>query len=166
MTRTFVTLFLLLFALSSTAYALDVSFADSKWDGMKIPSGQQCQKFGGMNPATPSWNISNIPVGSDSILLEYSDRDSKKMDNGGHGRMLFSLDGTTSALALPPVPGHTFVIAPPFTIVEAHRGAGWDIDGAYMPPCSGGKNHAYYVTIKTLKGKSITAEAIVEMGSY
>jgi hypothetical protein len=51
-------------------------------------------------------------------------------------------------------------------MIEAHRGPGWDKEGAYMPPCSGGKGHAYYVTIKTLKGDQVTAETIVEMGKY
>ena len=51
-------------------------------------------------------------------------------------------------------------------MIEAHRGPGWDKEGAYMPPCSGGKDHAYYVTIKTLKGGQVTAETVVEMGKY
>lgn len=154
------------FALSTNASALDVKFADTAWDGVKIPEGQQCQKFGGINPSTPKWLVSDIPAGSDTIVLEYSDRDSKKMNNGGHGVMSFKINAATENVEIPVVPGHTFEIPAGFTMVQAHRGAGWDIEGAYMPPCSGGKGHAYYVTVKALKDAKVTAETIVEMGAY
>ena len=51
-------------------------------------------------------------------------------------------------------------------MIEAHRGPGWDKEGAYMPPCSGGKDHAYYVTIKTLKDDVVTAGTVIEEGRY
>jgi len=51
-------------------------------------------------------------------------------------------------------------------MIEVYRGLGWDKEGAYMPPCSGGKGHAYYVTIKTLKCDKVIAETVVEMGKY
>lgn len=151
---------------SFSAFALDVKLADKAWDGVKIPEGQQCQKFGGVNPSTPKWIVSDIPAGSDAIILEYSDRDSERMNNGGHGKMRFAINSTAKKVELPSVPGHTFEIPAGFTMIEAHRGPGWDKEGAYMPPCSGGKGHAYYVTIKTLKGDKVTAETIKEMGKY
>ncbi|WP_372738541.1 hypothetical protein [Neptunomonas sp.] len=152
--------------LSTSAYALDIKFADEAWGDVNIPEGQQCQKFGGVNPSTPEWIVSGIPSGSDAILLAYSDRDSEKMNNGGHGQMKFAINSTNESVEVPSVPGHTFDIPPEFTMTEAHRSPGWDIEGAYMPPCSGGKGHAYYVTIKTLKGDMVTAETVVEMGKY
>jgi len=151
---------------SSAVVAIEVSFADPLWNGVLVPEGQQCQKFGGNNPSTPEWRITDIPAGSDLIVLEYSDRDSKRMDNGGHGQMSFAIDATTQAINIPSVAGHSFTLPPKFTMIEAHRGTGWDIDGAYMPPCSGGKDHAYYVTIKIVKGDRVTATSIVEMGKY
>ncbi|MDO6462373.1 hypothetical protein Q4485_16810 [Granulosicoccaceae sp. 1_MG-2023] len=153
-------------AFSSQAFALDAIFASADWDGVTVPEGQQCQKFGGSDPATPAWTVSDIPVGSDAILLEYSDRDSERMNNGGHGRMQFAIEPGSDSVSIPPVPGHSFELPAGFTLVEEHRGAGWDLEGAYMPPCSGGKGHAYYVTIKALKGDQVTAETVVEMGSY
>lgn len=157
---------IVVFSLSTNAFAIDVKFADNAWDGVKVPEGQQCQKFGGINPSTPRLIISDIPAGSDAILLEYSDRDSKKMNNGGHGVMRFKINTTAENVEIPVVPGHTFEIPTEFTMVQAHRGAGWDIEGAYMPPCSGGKGHAYYVTIKILNDGKVTAETILEMGKY
>jgi hypothetical protein len=151
---------------SASALALDIQFADNSWDGGTVPEGQQCQKFGGVNPSTPKWIVSDIPASSDTIILEYSDRDSERMNNGGHGKMSFAIDSSAEKVEIPSVPGHTFEIPSGFTMIEAHRGPGWDKEGAYMPPCSGGKGHAYYVTIKTLKGDQVTAETIVEMGKY
>jgi len=158
--------FIIVLALSTNAAALDVKFADSAWDGKKIPEGQQCQKFGGNNPSTPKLIVTGIPVGSNGIVLEFSDRDSKRMDKGGHGKMRFALSSPGTEVEIPSIPGHTFDIPPAFTIIEAHRGPGWDIAGAYMPPCSGGKSHAYYLTIKSVKDDKVTAETVIEMGKY
>ena len=83
---------LLLSAVSTNAFALDAKLADPAWDGVKVPAGQQCQKFDGKNPATPKLTVSDIPAGTNSIVLEYSDRDSKKMNNGGHGRMSHTVE--------------------------------------------------------------------------
>ncbi len=151
---------------STYASALEVKLSDSVWDGVKIPVGQQCNKFGGESPATPKLHVMDIPSGSDSIVLEYSDRDSKKMDNGGHGRMSYSIDAMSKVVDIPSVPGHSFDLPEKFTIIEAHRGAGWDKEGAYMPPCSGGNNHAYYVTIKTMKGDMVTAKTVLALGKF
>lgn len=158
--------FIVVLALSTAAAALDVKFADCEWDGMKIPEGQQCQKFGGDNPSTPRLIVTDIPVGSNGILLEYSDRDSERMNNGGHGKMKFTLISLSTEVKIPSVPGHTFDLPPSFTIIEAHRGAGWDKAGAYMPPCSGGKGHEYYLTIKSVMGDKVTAETVIELGKY
>ena len=59
---------------NTSAFALDAKFADQSWDGVKVPTGQQCQKFGGTNPATPKLIISEIPPESNALVLEYSDR--------------------------------------------------------------------------------------------
>ena len=162
----FLMIFIIALMFSNNASALETKFADNVWDGVNVPEGQQCQKFGGINPSTPKLIISDIPTGSDSIILEYSDRDSERMNNGGHGKIRFSIDSKAGRVEIPSVPGHTFEMPPGFTMIEAHRGPGWDIEGAYMPPCSGGKGHAYYVTIKTLKDDKVTAETVIELGKY
>jgi hypothetical protein len=158
--------FIIVLTFSTNASALDVKFADKVWDGINVPEGQQCQKFGGSNPSTPKWIVSDIPAGSNAIILEYSDRDSERMNNGGHGKMRFAINSTAARVVIPSVPGHTFEIPSEFSMIEAHRGPGWDKEGAYMPPCSGGKGHAYYVTIKTIKDDKVTAETVVGIGKY
>lgn len=76
---------------STIAAALNASFADSTWNGSRIPAGQQCQKFGGDNPSTPTLLISNISAGASAIVLQNSDRNFEKMNNGGYGMMNFAL---------------------------------------------------------------------------
>lgn len=157
---------LTLLTMSSYAFALDVSFVDDKWDGVTIPKGQQCQKFDGVNPGTPKLNLSDIPVGSDSVILAYSDRNSKKMNNSGHGVMQYTLPKRSSSVELPVVFGHTYEMPRGFEMIAEHRGAGWDRAGAYMPPCSGGKGNAYYVTVQTYVGNQVTAETVLELGKF
>lgn len=152
--------------LSVNTVALEVNFSDSEWDGKTIPEGQQCQKFGGDSPSSPGLIVTGIPLGTNGIVLEFSDRDSKRMNKGGHGRVRFALSDWRSEVTIPSVPGHSFDIPSEFTIVEAHRGADWDKAGAYMPPCSGGRAHNYVLTIKSVKKDKTTAETDVKMGVY
>ena len=42
---------------------------------------------------------------------------------------------------------YSFDLPPGFFLVSAHRAAGWDIEGAYLAPCSGGKGNRYYVRV-------------------
>ncbi len=157
---------LFLTAFSANVFALEAKLADPAWDGVKVPAGQQCQKFDGKNPATPKLTVSDIPAGTNSIVLEYSDRDSKKMNNGGHGRMSYMVDSSATQVEIPSIPGHTFDIPEAFKVIEAQRSPGWDTAGAYMPPCSGGKGHEYYVTIKAFKDGKVTDTTTLEMGKF
>ena len=157
---------LALLSTSSYAFALDVNFVDSKWDSKTIPEGQQCQKFDGVKPGTPKLSVSGIPAGSDSVVLVYSDRDSKKMNNGGHGIMSYTLAKGANKVQLPIVAGHSYEMPKGFEMIAEHRGAGWDKEGAYMPPCSGGSGHEYYVTVQTYKGNTVTAETVLELGKF
>jgi phosphatidylethanolamine-binding protein (PEBP) family uncharacterized protein len=153
-------------AISTSALALDVKVTDSSWNGNKIPTGQQCQKFGGMNPSTPALSLSGIPKGTYAIVMEYSDRDSENMNNGGHGQLIYALKSSAKVVEIPSIHGHTFDVPAPFEIVAPHRGPGWDKAGAYMPPCSGGKDHAYYVTVKAVDGDKVLATTVLELGKY
>jgi hypothetical protein len=85
-----------------------LELADSDWDGEKIPDGQQCQRQGGENPSTPEIQVGDIPEGSDAIILEFSDRSFRPMDEGGHGKIGFMIPEGTCETVIPSVPGHTF----------------------------------------------------------
>jgi phosphatidylethanolamine-binding protein (PEBP) family uncharacterized protein len=151
---------------------LNIRFTEKKWDGKKVPEGQQCQRFGG-NPFTPSIMVTKIPTEANAIILEFNDRDWPPMDNGGHGRIGYYLKHPVTEISIPSIPGHSFELPEGFFLIEAHRGPQWDKSGAYMPPCSGGSGHHYY--LKVIAARIIDIEkqeyktlskGILEMGVY
>jgi len=157
----------------SKSAKLEVSFVDSMWDGKTVPTGQQCQRFGGSNPSTPRLMIKGIPPGTNAVIMEYSDRSYPPMDDGGHGRIGFKMPENTKEIILPSVPGHSFDLPQGFFIVSPHQAPGWDKAGAYMPPCSGGRGNSYYVTVKAVyqpsnenKEFKLLRQAVLELGTY
>lgn len=152
--------------LCTPAFALEVRFADNTWGGTHIPKGQQCQKFGGGNPASPRLTVSDIPAGASHLQVAFSDRDSKKMNHGGHGVIQIILPTGATQATIPSVKGHSYQLPKGVAMVSEHKGAGWDKAGAYMPPCSGGKGHAYYVTVQSFNGEQVTGQTTLELGSF
>ncbi len=130
-------LVILLFFIASTvalAGALKAKLIDPAWDGIKIPAGQQCDRFGGKG-STPVIHISGMPKGTEVVVLEFSDRDFSRMNNGGHGKIAMLVDVGALEVTFPSVPGHTFDLPPNIILVMAHKSPGWATAGAYMPPC-------------------------------
>ncbi len=152
---------------------LDLVFADSDWDGKTVPNGQQCQRQGGENPSTPRILVSNIPEGSDAIILEFSDRDYRPMDDGGHGKIGFMISEGTREAVIPSILGHSFNLPNDFFIIQEHQASSFDTAGAYMPPCSGGIGNSYYVTVRAVELLSkedktfiLLGQGILELGRY
>lgn len=158
----------LLFTLPSQALVAEL--ADPAWDGKMVPKGMQCQKFGGEGPRTPALMVSEMPEQTNVLIFEYSDRSHKPMDNGGHGKFGFAINNQADSIWVPQVTGHSFKLPKGFFMIEAHRNPKWDKAGAYMPPCSGGKNNSYYVTVKAAQiiddQLKIHAETVLELGKY
>lgn len=148
---------------------LTVSFSDALWDGVKVPEGQQCQRFGGSGQS-PSLEVKGIPAGANALVVEFSDRTYQPMDGGGHGKIGFAIEPGTESVTVPPVPGHTDQLPEGFFVVELHKAPNWDKAGAYLPPCSGGRGNSYYLTVKAVHrmGEEIhpMAEADLEMGKF
>lgn len=152
---------------------LQLELADPDWDGKQIPNGQQCQRYGGENPSTPRILVGNIPEGSDAIVLEFSDRDYTPMNNGGHGIIGFVIPEGMSETEVPSALGHTFNLPEGFFLIQEHRASSFDTAGAYMPPCSGGSGHSYYVTVKAVelvsietKEFNVLGQGVLELGKY
>ncbi|MBW1642603.1 MAG: hypothetical protein JRI53_01065 [Deltaproteobacteria bacterium] len=159
---------------SGASYAgFKATFADAAWDGKTVPKGRQCKRFDGKDPSTPKLMVVGIPADANAIVMEYSDRSYPPMDNGGHGKIGYTIPEGTKEITIPPVPGHSFELPEKFFIVAPHQAPGWDEAGAYMPPCSGGNGNKYYVTIKAVvfdEGKTDSfkdiAQVVLEMGIY
>ncbi|MCG7985316.1 MAG: hypothetical protein JAY90_21540 [Candidatus Thiodiazotropha lotti] len=149
---------------------LNVTIADSAWDGDRVPAGQQCEKFGGQG-ATPALTIRQIPTGANAIVMAYSDRTYRAMDRGGHGKFGYRIQPNTSAVDIPSIPGHTFDLPKGLFLIEAQRAPTWDKAGAYLPPCSGGKGNDYYITVKAVKEvdsgiREVLGQFEVSLGVY
>lgn len=157
-------------ATSLSAQALTVELGDPAWDGQQIPAGMQCQKFGGDGPRSPALMVSDMPEGTNLLMFEYSDRSFAPMDNGGHGRFGLAINQPVNKLWVSHVPGHSFDLPQGFFLIEPHRNPSWDTAGAYMPPCSGGRNNEYYVTVSAVKfdGEKLDklATQVLELGRY
>jgi hypothetical protein len=160
---------LLTAALTAPLAALEVKLADPSWDGAKVPDGQQCQKFGGKGKS-PALAVSGIPSGASHLVVEWSDRSYAPMDKGGHGKVAYAIESGATSATVPPVPGHTMELPAGFSLVEAHKAPTWDLPGAYLPPCSGGRGNAYYVTVKAVHKMDAEthelASASAEMGKF
>ncbi len=152
---------------------LQLALDDPDWNGENIPAGEQCRRFGGDNPSTPRISVADIPAGTDAIVLEFSDRTYSPMDDGGHGKIGYRIEGNANEVIIPSIPGHTFDLPDEFFIVHEHLAPSFDTAGAYMPPCSGGAGNAYYVTVKAVEvisadGKqfNVLDQGTLELGKY
>lgn len=120
------------------------------WDGKTIPQGQQCHRFGG-HGATPRIAVSDIHPGTRALVLAFSDHDYPPMNHGGHGVIGYLLPSAShGTIVVPSVPGQTFDLPAGFFMVHAQANPSFDTAGAYLPPCSGGRNHLYYVTVQAV----------------
>ena len=151
---------------------MKVSFADSAWNGEKIPDGQQCSKFWGEG-ATPALRVENIPAGANAIIVEFNDRDYPPLsDDGGHGKIGFWVTEGSNNAVLPSVPGETDSLPTGSFVEEPNQATGSYAAPGYFPPCSGGNDHAYFAEVKAVRkmkgaGKTkVLATAKIELGSY
>jgi len=157
-------------AASAVAAAdLELRFLDDAWNGEAVPEGSQCQKFGG-EARSPAVHVAGIPEQANALIFEYSDRDFPPMDNGGHGKYGFEIEAGATSVDVGPVPGHTTDLPAGFFVVEEHKAPGWDLPGAYLPPCSGGRGNSYYLTVKAVHREGDEshelASGTLELGKY
>lgn len=152
--------------LPAQAADLKVTFADAAWTGKAIPNNQHCSLQGG-HGASPALKVAGIPAGAVMIIVEYDDDDYQPLSyDGGHGVLGFKHDGGPSA-TLVSVPGETGKMPAGVTLVQNNRAMGSFSASGYLPPCSGGRDHAYYATVKAQDAKGDTlAEARVKIGNY
>ncbi|MCP3876417.1 MAG: hypothetical protein GY699_25155 [Desulfobacteraceae bacterium] len=135
--------------LMSAVGVLDISFADTQWNGKIIPEGQQCLEYGG-NGASPQIQIKNISSKANRLILEFSDATYTPCDNGGHGIISYQISKGTTKIIVPSIPGQTFDLPEGFTLVREHCGKDLGMQpGAYIGPCPGIGNQ-YYVIVKAV----------------
>ncbi|MSQ60734.1 MAG: hypothetical protein EXR36_14125 [Betaproteobacteria bacterium] len=159
---------LLFLPVISYASEFGVIVSDVRWRDHTVPEGQQCKRDGG-NGASPRMAVGRLPEGTNRILLEFSDKSDKKLNNGGHGRLGLQVSEGATGVMVPSIPGHTFQFpSDRMYVIEPHRGD--DEPGAYLPPCSGGMMHLYSVRVMAAReenGKiTVLAAEDVILGYY
>jgi hypothetical protein len=122
--------------------------------------------------------VAGIPKGATALLVEFNDRDFAPLSSqGGHGTIgwrLASQDGAAATM-IPPVQGQSDVLPEGVFKVAGHRSAAPENSPgtAYLPPCSGGKKHAYFAVVKAVvwppkpgEEVRVLATGSIEMGVY
>jgi hypothetical protein len=130
---------------------LDAKFSNTNWNGKEIPDNQWCSLFGG-NGSTPKIKLSNIPKGTNAIIMEVNDESYMPLSsNGGHGKIGFWIKKGSSSVTLVSVQGETSENLPKDTFIEASsQSTGKYATNGYLPPCSGGRGNLYSADIKAV----------------
>jgi phosphatidylethanolamine-binding protein (PEBP) family uncharacterized protein len=148
------------------AKTMNVEFSDSKWDGKIIPKAEVC-KWAGGNGSTPELSISNIPSGTEKLIVLFNDKTYTKMDNGGHGQIGINISANQTNITIPSIQGETKIMPNNMFIHKEHIGLKRGKAGAYLPPCSGGKGNTYSATIKALdKNNQTLISKDITMGKF
>lgn len=135
------------------------------WDGKRVPKGQHCQPQGGQG-ATPAMQVSGLPKGTASVVVQFNDRDFGPLSrNGGHGQIGVAVKG--NKVSIPSVPGMTAKMPQGVTLVAAARSTGELVTKGYLPPCSNRRDHRYFADVLAVgaDGK-VLDKATVELGRY
>ena len=150
----------------NTPNTIDVKFSNSKWDGKIIPKDEVC-KWAGGNGSTPELKISNIPSGTEKLIVLFNDKTYTKMDNGGHGQIGINISSNQTNITIPSILGETKIMPTNMFIHKEHIGLKRGQAGAYLPPCSGGKGNTYSATIKALdKNNKTLITKDITMGKF
>jgi len=162
--RTILIAGLLMVASAASAQGFTAELAPP-WDGVNVPSGQQCRLFDG-NGATPMIILQGLPEGTTHMRVEFNDKSYAPLaENGGHGVIGFQVRGPDAVL--PSVPGMTAELPDGAEVLAAARSGGQYASPGYLPPCSGGRGNRYMADVIALDaGGAELARVPVELGRY
>ena len=154
-------------SLGLSAASLTATFTDDMWKKNVLPKSEVCSNFNTKVGSTPSIKLENIPVNTTKIVLAFSDESFKGMSVGGHGVISYAIPKNSSMIVIPSIKGETFDLPKDFTTVVKHRGEKFGkTPGAYLAPCSGGKEHVYSVLIKAMNEDQILDSASLTLGTF
>lgn len=156
-------------SINLNAANMTADFADpNTWNGEMIPKEAVCSDYNIEAGSSPEIVLRNIPKGAQDIILTYTDETFKGMRDGGHGILSYALEEDTYKVIIPTVQGETFDLPEDFTSVIQHRGTKYGkTQGAYLAPCSGGKDNTYSVLIQAVDKKSNELDRVtLILGKY
>jgi phosphatidylethanolamine-binding protein (PEBP) family uncharacterized protein len=128
---------------------LDVSFADSAWDGKTVPKSGQCENCGG-GGLSPALRVRNIPAEADALVAEFNDKSMPALSkDGGHGAIRIRISNTAE-FVIPSVHEQTFDL-PQGVVMESQHRAPLGNPGAFMAPCGCGNGNSYEAKVMALR---------------
>ncbi|MEW5774913.1 MAG: hypothetical protein AB1916_15455 [Thermodesulfobacteriota bacterium] len=150
--------------------ALDVAFADAKWDGKNVPADEVCKPKGAKNPMSPRLAVSGIPAGADTLIVEFNDLSYAPLSSGGgHGAISVAVPKGQTSVTVPATPGETKDMPAGVTLVKLHGG---DVPGlgagGYLPPCSGGRGNLYQARVHAVDSAAhrVLGQGEIKLGRY
>ena len=108
---------------------------------------------GGMSPPLV---VRNIPSGTTDLIVEFSDRSFRAMDNGGHGIIRVPVAGKSEVM-IPSFPGETNDL-PEGIFSESAHGGTRGAPGAYLGPCSGGASFYYEADVMAVSKSTASSQ--------
>ncbi len=156
-------LFSMALASASSAADLKVSLMDSAWNGSAVPDKGIC-KYKDGEGMSPALRISNIPAGAAKVELHFTDEDWDS--EGFHGVVAVKVPAGGKSVDVPSFEGETPKLPSGIESIRSH--GCFDCDsGAYLGPCSGGRDHTYTVYVYAMDAKGETlAKGELTLGSY
>ena len=158
-----------LLAAPALAQDMTVTLTDPVWNGKKVPASQVCERFGGKGAVSPSMLVSNLPDGVVAIDVWFSDDNNERMNWGGHGKVKYIVPAGSTSFELKSFPAESDDLPDGVISVRDHKGAQWSgTNGAYLPPCSGGRGHVYsaYILARDADDDRVGPRLNVKFGSF
>ncbi len=150
--------------------ALTLAFADAKWDGKTVPADEVCKPYGAKNPMSPRLEVSGIPAGADTLIVEFNDLSYAPLSaGGGHGAVSVAVPAGAASMTVPSVPAETTRMPAGVTMVKQHGGNVPGLGaGAYLPPCSGGRGNFYQARVHAVDSAThrVLAQGEIKLGRY
>lgn len=158
-----------LLAAPASAQDMTVTLADPAWDGKTVPASQVCGRFGGKGAVSPRMQAANLPDGVVAIEVWFSDDNNDRMNWGGHGKVKYAVPAGAKTFELVSFPAESDDLPDGVVSVRDHKGAQWSgTEGAYLPPCSGGRGHRYsaYILARDADGDRVGPRLKVKLGTF
>ena len=134
---------------------MSINFADARWDGGRIPAGEQCSALGGKGK-TPMLSVNGVPEGTAELHVHYQSVNGRLKGRGDMGVIAFKGNGAPNIL-LTSAAGETATPGGEGRVLRAN--AGGDKPG-YLPPCERGKSYAVTVQAVNASGRALATQTV------
>ncbi len=147
-----------------------VKVNDARWDGKRVPPGEQGKKCGGTDPHFPSFTFDLAGLRehfqSKVVGIKMSAYD-VDWPSGHHGKWRYLFDAEKETFISPEIPSETMDLPEGVKVISTHT-AGRFSRGAYLAPssCVAGGGHMYFTDIAFELENGETVTVTFSQGKY